>query len=227
MTAWPTSARKNNVSRRHPRRGREAASARRVAVTRLARMVLWPGSGFCRCVTSGVDGTLYDKVTYAALYAALGGAASPWGQNATHFNVPNMIDRVAMGCGDVRTRHVWRHAEPHAHRACASTRGWHPRRRESHARPGQLRRRLAHARRGPRSSRRVHTHGVGSVTIGAHTHGVGTLRTDDPRPRLQPLDERRRRSLAHWRRHDLRRGTHSHNVNLATGARGTDAGFEF
>jgi microcystin-dependent protein len=53
-------------------------------------------SGFLFC-----DGAAVDRNTYAALYAALGGAASPWGQGdgSTTFNVPDLRGRVAMGAG--------------------------------------------------------------------------------------------------------------------------------
>lgn len=45
------------------------------------------------------DGTAYSRTTYAALYAALGGVSSPWGQGdgSTTFNVPNRKGRVAVG----------------------------------------------------------------------------------------------------------------------------------
>lgn len=51
-------------------------------------------TGFLLC-----DGTAVSRTTYAALYAALGGAASPWGQGngTTTFNVPDMRGRVTVG----------------------------------------------------------------------------------------------------------------------------------
>jgi microcystin-dependent protein len=47
------------------------------------------------------DGSAVSRTTYAALYAALGGAASPHGQGngTTTFNVPDLQGRVAMGAG--------------------------------------------------------------------------------------------------------------------------------
>ena len=45
------------------------------------------------------DGAAVSRTTYAALYAALGGASSPWGQGngSTTFNVPNRKGRVGVG----------------------------------------------------------------------------------------------------------------------------------
>lgn len=54
-------------------------------------------AGFLLC-----DGSAYARVgTYANLYAALGGASSPWGQGdgSTTFNVPNLQRKVTMGAG--------------------------------------------------------------------------------------------------------------------------------
>jgi microcystin-dependent protein len=47
------------------------------------------------------DGSAVSRTTYAALYAALGGAASPFGQGdgSTTFNLPNMPGRLPMGAG--------------------------------------------------------------------------------------------------------------------------------
>ena len=47
------------------------------------------------------DGAPYDRVAYATLYAALGGAASPFGQGdgSTTFNVPDYRGRSLVGAG--------------------------------------------------------------------------------------------------------------------------------
>lgn len=47
------------------------------------------------------DGTAYSRTTYAALYAILGGASSPWGQGdgSTTFNVPDLRGRAVIGAG--------------------------------------------------------------------------------------------------------------------------------
>jgi microcystin-dependent protein len=52
--------------------------------------------GFLFC-----DGAPVSRNTYAALYTALGGAASPWGQGdgSTTFNVPDLRGRVTLGAG--------------------------------------------------------------------------------------------------------------------------------
>lgn len=49
------------------------------------------------------DGSAVSRTTYSALYAALGGASSPWGQGngSTTFNVPNVEDRVILGAGNL------------------------------------------------------------------------------------------------------------------------------
>ena len=58
----------------------------------------WPATaaptGYLLC-----DGSAVSRTTYAALYAALGGAASPYGQgdNSTTFNLPDFRGRVAVG----------------------------------------------------------------------------------------------------------------------------------
>lgn len=63
-------------------------------------MVFWPGaaipSGYLAC-----QGQAVSRTTYAALYAALGGASSPWGQGdgSTTFNVPDMRERFPLGRG--------------------------------------------------------------------------------------------------------------------------------
>ena len=53
-------------------------------------------AGFLKC-----DGAAVSRTTYAALYAALGGAGSPWGQGdaSTTFNVPELRRRVTIGSG--------------------------------------------------------------------------------------------------------------------------------
>lgn len=45
------------------------------------------------------DGSAVSRTTYAALYAALGGASSPYGQGngTTTFNVPNLLERTVAG----------------------------------------------------------------------------------------------------------------------------------
>ena len=47
------------------------------------------------------DGAAVSRVTYAALYAALGGATSPWGQGngSTTFNTPDLKGRALAGSG--------------------------------------------------------------------------------------------------------------------------------
>lgn len=47
------------------------------------------------------QGQAVSRATYAALYAALGGAASRWGQGngSSTFNVPNLIGRALIGAG--------------------------------------------------------------------------------------------------------------------------------
>jgi len=47
------------------------------------------------------NGIAYPRTTYAALYAALGGPNSPWGQGdgSSTFNVPNLQGRVMVGAG--------------------------------------------------------------------------------------------------------------------------------
>jgi len=53
-------------------------------------------SGWMAC-----DGSAVNRSTYSALYAALGGAASPWGQGdgATTFNLPDLRGRALSGVG--------------------------------------------------------------------------------------------------------------------------------
>lgn len=55
-----------------------------------------PQPGWLPC-----DGAAVSRTTYAALYAALGGATSPWGQgdNSTTFNVPDLRGRALLGAG--------------------------------------------------------------------------------------------------------------------------------
>jgi microcystin-dependent protein len=63
-------------------------------------MKLWPGAtapaGYLLC-----DGAAVSRTTYAALYSALGGASSPWGQGngSSTFNVPDMRGRAPIGAG--------------------------------------------------------------------------------------------------------------------------------
>src|SRR4029077_5130751 len=47
------------------------------------------------------DGSAVNRVTYSALYNALGGATSPWGQGdgSTTFNVPDLRGRAMAGVG--------------------------------------------------------------------------------------------------------------------------------
>ena len=51
-------------------------------------------SGWLLC-----DGAAYDRSTFSALYTALGGGASPWGQGdgALTFNVPDLRSRIIVG----------------------------------------------------------------------------------------------------------------------------------
>lgn len=51
-------------------------------------------TGYLYCTGAAVS-----RTTYAALYAALGGAASPWGQGdgSTTFNLPNFANRMPRG----------------------------------------------------------------------------------------------------------------------------------
>lgn len=47
-----------------------------------------------------LDGASYLRATYPDLFNALGGAASPWGlPDGTHFNVPDLRGRTAIGSG--------------------------------------------------------------------------------------------------------------------------------
>jgi microcystin-dependent protein len=50
------------------------------------------------------NGSAVSRTSYAALYAALGGAASPWGQGdgTTTFNVPDLQRRTTIGSGGVQ-----------------------------------------------------------------------------------------------------------------------------
>lgn len=54
-------------------------------------------SGYLLC-----DGTAIDRVTYKALFAALGGLATPWGvgDGSTTFNLPNGRGRGHVGAGN-------------------------------------------------------------------------------------------------------------------------------
>lgn len=55
-----------------------------------------PAAGWLAC-----DGSAVSRSTYAALYAALGGTGSPWGQGdgTTTFNVPDLRGRGPIGAG--------------------------------------------------------------------------------------------------------------------------------
>ena len=55
-----------------------------------------PQAGWLLC-----NGQAVNRVTFAALYAALGGATSPWGQGdgSTTFNVPDLRSRAPIGAG--------------------------------------------------------------------------------------------------------------------------------
>ena len=59
---------------------------------------MFPGTvptGWLAC-----DGTSYLRADYPDLFAALGGAASPWGRpDGTHFNVPDLRGRQIIGVG--------------------------------------------------------------------------------------------------------------------------------
>jgi microcystin-dependent protein len=70
--------------------------------------VLWPGDlKFSAAAASPdplvwlkCDGTAQLRATYPDLFAALGGAASPWGlPDASRFNVPNLAGRTPIGTG--------------------------------------------------------------------------------------------------------------------------------
>jgi len=76
------------------------------ANTQFVRQIVPPGLGPLPYAGSAAptgwllcDGSAVSRSTYAALYAALGGAASPWGQGdgSTTFNVPDMRGRVPVG----------------------------------------------------------------------------------------------------------------------------------
>lgn len=45
------------------------------------------------------DGAAYSQATYASLYAALGGASSPWGISGGNFNVPDLRGAFLRGSG--------------------------------------------------------------------------------------------------------------------------------
>jgi microcystin-dependent protein len=55
-----------------------------------------PPSGWFIC-----DGAAKSRTVYAALYSALGGASSPWGQGdgSSTFNIPDFRGRMAIGAG--------------------------------------------------------------------------------------------------------------------------------
>jgi microcystin-dependent protein len=55
-----------------------------------------PPAGWLRC-----DGSTVSRATYAALFAALGGTTSPWGQGdgSTTFNLPDFRGRAPIGAG--------------------------------------------------------------------------------------------------------------------------------
>lgn len=55
-------------------------------------------SGWLEC-----NGAQVSRTLYAALYAALGGGASPWGQGngTTTFHLPNLVDKLPQGAGAV------------------------------------------------------------------------------------------------------------------------------
>ena len=55
-----------------------------------------PPAGWLRC-----DGSAVSRATYAALYAALGGSTSVWGQGdgSTTFNLPDFRSRAPIGAG--------------------------------------------------------------------------------------------------------------------------------
>jgi len=56
----------------------------------------YPPAGWLLC-----DGQPYSRAAYSALYSALGGASSPWGQGngSTTFNVPDLRGRTSIGTG--------------------------------------------------------------------------------------------------------------------------------
>ena len=110
-----------------------------------------PGYKFC-------NGQPLSKTTYAALYAALGGASSPYGQDATNFNVPNLIGRSPIGAG------AWVGLTTRSPGAAGGE--------ESHALSGGEMPNHAHGVSDP-----THSHGVGdpghahSISDPTHAHG--------------------------------------------------------
>lgn len=73
-----------------------------VAASPVGSVVMHAGiaapAGYLLC-----NGAAVSRTTYAALYAALGAAASPWGlgDGSTTFNVPDFTDRSPVGAGTV------------------------------------------------------------------------------------------------------------------------------
>jgi hypothetical protein len=104
------------------------------------------------------DGSAVSRTTYAALYAALGGASSPWGQGdgTTTFNVPDFRGRAIVGAGagaglTARTRWATAAAAKLTHTRSRGCR-CHPC-RFPHKRSASRRTRTRSARLAPRRSR--------------------------------------------------------------------------
>lgn len=112
----------------------------------IGEVVAWPGSsvpsGWLEC-----NGQNVSRTTYAALYTALGGASSPWGQGdgTTTFGVPDLRRRTVVGAGGTGTATLG---------ATVGSAGGE----EEHALTGA---------EGP-----VHNHTGSTTTTGAHRHQV-------------------------------------------------------
>jgi microcystin-dependent protein len=132
------------------------------------------------------DGSAVSRTTYAALYAALGGASSPYGQGdgSTTFNLPNLKGRVPVGVDAAQTEFDARaetggakthtlttsempshtHSATHDHTASSGT--------ES----------ADHAHSGSTDAQGTHTHGVelrdkavAGGGLGSYEYGFGTF----------------------------------------------------
>ncbi len=138
-------------------------------------------------------GQAISRTTYSACYAALGGAASPWGQGdgSTTFNVPDCRDFAIIGKGDMggtpanritnaavglntsnlaatggsQTHTLTTPQIPaHNHGASTSSDG-------NHAHSGSTAGAGAHSHSGATDVQGAHAHGGSTSVNGSHTHG--------------------------------------------------------
>lgn len=75
--------------------------------TPIGSMLFWPGTGAIPSNYLICDGAAKNKSTYSILYAALGGESSPYGSDATNFNLPNMSRRAPYGSGAATGKTTW------------------------------------------------------------------------------------------------------------------------